>query len=80
MAKFVYATVILLLLGVVMIQANACMIQIRLTKPGRRICELKCRPPGQMPVTECYTPRTVYRAVVCPSHCCRLEGTRCRER
>nr|XP_014088375.1 uncharacterized protein LOC106616308 [Bactrocera oleae] len=80
MTKFVYAAVILLLLGVAIIKANACMIRIFLTNPGQRICELKCRPPGQMPVMECYTPTRVYRAVACPRHCCRLEGPICRER
>ncbi|XP_018782947.1 PREDICTED: uncharacterized protein LOC108965178 [Bactrocera latifrons] len=80
MTKLVYVTVILLLLGVAIIQTNTCRIRIFLTNPGQRICELKCRPPGQMPVTECYIAPRVYRAVACPSHCCRLEGLSCRER
>ncbi|XP_012162951.1 uncharacterized protein LOC105665584 [Ceratitis capitata] len=79
MAKFIYTTVVLLLLCIVLMEVNACQIHIRLTRLGQRICELKCRPTGQMALTECYTPTRVFRAVVCPPYCCRLEGSRCRQ-
>ncbi|XP_017492040.1 PREDICTED: uncharacterized protein LOC108380181 [Rhagoletis zephyria] len=78
MAKLLHLTVVLLLLTVAIIQGNACLIQIRLTKPGQRICELRCRQSGEIPPLNCYTATRVYRAVVCPRHCCRLEGNRCR--
>ncbi|XP_011185107.1 uncharacterized protein LOC105213754 isoform X3 [Zeugodacus cucurbitae] len=73
MAKFVYATVILLLLGVVMIQAQICRPYTMTMRPGQRICIRNC-PPRPSP---CITAIRVKKIQLCPPGCCRT-GSGCQ--
>ncbi|XP_011185110.1 uncharacterized protein LOC105213754 isoform X5 [Zeugodacus cucurbitae] len=73
MAKFVYATVILLLLGVVMIQAQFCRPYTVTLRPGQRICIRNCTPrPGA-----CITAIREMKIQICSSGCCR-SGSGCQ--
>ncbi|XP_011185109.1 uncharacterized protein LOC105213754 isoform X4 [Zeugodacus cucurbitae] len=67
MAKFVYATVILLLLGVVMIQAQICRPYTVTLRPGQRICIPSCIPRP----SPCITAKRTIKVDTCLTGCCR---------